>query len=113
MKRTKPLVQKSGNLERRIGLRVHSAKRRRLYTDRRKLAAAVLSDATCEAAELWWDVACEGPLQVHEPLTRARGGSITDPSNVRAVCAAHHAAIHALPDRAQKLGLLVHSWDAD
>jgi hypothetical protein len=48
----------------------------------------------------------------HEPLTRGRGGSITDPENVQPVCRPHHDAItFEEPEWAYELGLLVHSWD--
>jgi hypothetical protein len=48
----------------------------------------------------------------HEPLTRARGGSITDPSNVAPLCRPHHDEItRTEPAWAYQLGLLRHSWD--
>lgn len=63
-------------------------------------------------------VLCEVPfcnqvaIDPHEPLTRARGGSITDPENVKAVCRPHHDEItFEEPDWAYELGFLVHSWD--
>ena len=50
----------------------------------------------------------------HEPLTRARGGSITDPDNVVALCREHHDQITFAPETtlewAYDLGLLIHSW---
>lgn len=64
-------------------------------------------------------VLCEVPYcnrvadDAHEPLTRARGGSITDPQNVRAVCRPHHDEItFEEPEWAYELGFLVHSWEA-
>jgi hypothetical protein len=63
---------------------------------------------------------CEVPFclrwadDAHEPLTRARGGSITDPENCRAVCRPHHDEItFEEPEWAYELGFLVHSWDGD
>lgn len=48
----------------------------------------------------------------HEPLTRARGGSITDPDNVVMVCWPHNQEISAdEPQWAYEQGLLRHSWD--
>lgn len=47
----------------------------------------------------------------HEPLTRARGGSVTDPHNIVGLCRLHHNEIHLEPDWAYDLGLLRHSWD--
>lgn len=52
---------------------------------------------------------------VHEPLTRARGGSITDPGNAEALCRPCHEVITFRPESelgwAYDLGLIVHSWD--
>jgi len=49
---------------------------------------------------------------VHEPLTRARGGSIVDPENMRPLCRAHHHWVTVSePQAAYDLGLLRHSWD--
>ena len=49
---------------------------------------------------------------VHEPLTRGRGGSITDPANMVSLCRACHDEItFTEPAWAYDLGLLVHSWD--
>ena len=62
---------------------------------------------------------CEVPFcnrvadDAHEPLTRARGGSITDPGNVKAVCRPHHDEItFEEPEWAYDLGFLRHSWEA-
>ena len=47
----------------------------------------------------------------HEPLTRGRGGSITDPGNVLAICRPHHDEVtFEEPEWAYELGFLVHSW---
>lgn len=50
----------------------------------------------------------------HEPLTRARGGSITDPTNVVPVCRTHHDELTFAPESelgwAYEAGLLRHSW---
>jgi hypothetical protein len=61
---------------------------------------------------------CEVPFcnriadDAHEPLTRARGGSITDPDNVRAICRPHHRELtDEEPEWAYELGFLRHSWD--
>lgn len=48
----------------------------------------------------------------HEPLSRARGGSITDPDNLAPLCRDHHREITDFePEWAYELGLLRHSWD--
>jgi hypothetical protein len=52
---------------------------------------------------------------VHEPLTRARGGSITDPGNAVPLCRQCHDEITFQPESelgwAYDLGLLRHSWE--
>lgn len=47
----------------------------------------------------------------HEILSRARGGSITDPRNVIGVCRPCHSWITTHPKEATELGFLRHSWD--
>ena len=50
---------------------------------------------------------CSGrAVELHEPLTRARGGSILDPDNTVAVCRNCHRWIHDNPQSATELGLL-------
>lgn len=70
-------------------------------------AVWVRAHGQCE----WSRYATEGPecwgwLDVHEPLTRARGGSITDPDNGVLLCRRHHEWTHAHPREALELGLL-------
>jgi hypothetical protein len=53
---------------------------------------------------------------IHEPLTRARGGSITDPGNQVPLCRfPHHDQLTFAPESelqwAYDLRLLIHSWD--
>lgn len=51
---------------------------------------------------------------VHEPLTRARGGSIVDPENMVPLCRPCHDLVTFAPeselDWAYEAGLLRHSW---
>lgn len=54
---------------------------------------------------------CDGRLEVHEPLTRARGGDPTDPDQCVLLCARCHAWAHREPVLAAEVGLLRHSWD--
>lgn len=53
---------------------------------------------------------------IHEPLTRARGGSIVDPGNQVPLCRPCHDEVTFRPESelgwAYEIGLLVHSWDA-
>lgn len=57
----------------------------------------------------WCTQAGDSP---HEPLTRARGGSITDDRNIIMVCHLHNQALTGEPAWAYVLGLLAHSWGA-
>lgn len=49
----------------------------------------------------------------HEVLSRARGGSITDPANIRLVCRPHHDELTDEAGWGYRLGFLRHSWDQD
>jgi len=89
-------------------LRPRSAKTAALYrTRRRPLAAEMLAEPT--VCEVPWCTATATDL--HEVLTRARGGSITDPVNIRLVCRHHNwmFANDAEPWM-YDLGFLAHSW---
>lgn len=52
---------------------------------------------------------------IHEPLTRARGGSIVDPENMCPLCRTCHDLVTFAPESelgwAYEAGLLRHSWD--
>lgn len=48
---------------------------------------------------------------IHEVVSRARGGSITDVSNLMAVCRPCHDWITRNPAAAETLGLAKHSWE--
>jgi hypothetical protein len=52
----------------------------------------------------------------HEPLTRARGGSITDEENTVPMCNLHNSMLTTLTGarlrEAYDLGLIKHSWGA-
>lgn len=52
----------------------------------------------------------EPSTDVHEKLTRARGGSILDESNCVAVGRWCHRKIHDQPKWAESVGLLIPSW---
>lgn len=92
----------------RTPLRYRSGKTAAVYRERRVLVEGLLSERPwCEVPD------CDRrSTDVHEPLTRARGGSILDETNCRAVCAEHHREIHERqPDWAYELGFLRRSWD--
>ena len=71
----------------------------------------------CEMGTQIWegghrDHRCQrAAVEVHEPLTRARGGRTDDPLNAYATCRACHDWAHANPAEATVLGLLRNSWD--
>jgi len=54
---------------------------------------------------------------VHEPLTRGRGGSITDPDNAVPLCRPCHDEVTFTPESelawAYECGLLRHSWETN
>lgn len=96
-------------LERRTRIRAVSKKRAALNRERRKMAEARWPDGPpmCAVPE------CNRPADdLHEILSRARGGSITDPANTAPLCRPHHTVItDTEPAWAYSLGLLRHSWD--
>jgi hypothetical protein len=109
MKRGSELKRGAGPL-RRTRLKQRSAKNAKRYVQRRALVAELLAEP----------MVCEVPrctalaTDPHEPLTRARGGSILDRANVRLICSAHHSEIHDTePAWAYEQGFLKHSWPGD
>lgn len=109
LRRRTPL-RASTKLHRRTPVRLVSTKRAREIRERRAmLQAKYPSRPLCEVpfCNRWADDA-------HEPLTRARGGSITDAQNVKAVCRPHHDEItFEEPEWAYELGFLIHSWGGE
>lgn len=90
-------------------LRARSARTERVYRqERRPLVAALFAEpSVCEVP--WCPEIATDP---HEPLTRARGGSIVDRSNIRLVCHGHNVMFSADEQPwMYSLGFLVHSWD--
>jgi hypothetical protein len=102
-----PLQAKSA-LTRGKPLRQRSAKTEALYrAERRPLVADLFAEPSiCEVP--WCTAVATDP---HEPLTRARGGSITDPANVRKVCHPHNVQFaNDEQPWMYELGFLRHSW---
>jgi len=101
------------------GLQPVSAKRRAENRERAAMADRLWPDRRegtvmcgCGRPE------CNRPaVDLHEPLTRARGGSITDVANAIPLARECHDEITFKPKSelgwAYAAGLLVHSWDAD
>lgn len=72
--------------------------------------------AAMRTAEPWCHARCvrecnDLPTDAHEILTRARGGSITDPANILLVCRPCHVWITDHPVEAQAKGLVRWSWE--
>lgn len=84
-------------------MRAVSKKRAALQRARRKLIAS-MGEPMCA-------VGCGRKADdLHELLSRARGGSITDPENVRAVCRGCHDYITRNPAWAEANGWSVKRW---
>jgi hypothetical protein len=98
-------------LQRRTPLRRVSLKRQRVNRERRELVRSeLMRRPRCEAGHLT-PASCSGyATDIHEPLTRARGGPILDPANTVAICRACHDWIHDNPQSATRIGLLKPSW---
>jgi len=59
-----------------------------------------------------WDSDCRGRGEDWDEIqSRARGGSIIDPANVRAVCRPCHTKLTDNPAEAERRGLTRHSWE--
>ena len=87
-------------------IRKRSRKMAKVYREARvPLVRRLLAERPrCEARFL---LICTGrSTACHEKLTRARGGSITDETNVMCVCRACHDAIHDNPAESERRGFL-------
>lgn len=100
-------LESSAPPPRRRGLRPISAKRARENKERRRVMIDHFgTDPVCQRCG-------SAPADhVHELLPRSAGGSITDPTNCRAVCFTCHRAIHDDPEAAYRDGWLIRSTDA-
>lgn len=106
-KRRTPLASTTG-LARVTPLRPVSANRRADNRERRRVVFAIFGDAPVCAVPGCGRLADD----VHEPVTRARGGSILSADNMAPLCRPHHTEISDLqPEWAYEAGLLRHSWD--
>ena len=111
LRRTTPL-RRGGPLARRTPLRARSRKRSKQQWERARMVRRELwKRELCEAGAVithaGHNARCQGvAVELHEPLTRARGGSILDPANTVAICRSCHDWIHVNPAAATDLGLL-------
>lgn len=73
----------------------------------------------CEMGTAIWEAGhrdhrCQrAASEVHEPLTRARGGRTDDPLNALATCRACHDWAHDNPSLSTPIGLLRNSWERE
>jgi hypothetical protein len=89
-------------------LRAESPKRARENRQRTKMRREAFGYAPMCAVP----GCCNRADDLHEVLSRARGGSITDPENCVPLCSPHHGDItDTEPQWAYDMGLLRHSWD--
>lgn len=88
-----------------------SEKRRIENTERREVMKLIRArDVGCIArGQLPHD--CFGPLNGHEIITRAQGGSITDPRNIVLCCDFHNTWVDLNHDEAVALGFRVSRTD--
>jgi 5-methylcytosine-specific restriction endonuclease McrA len=87
-------------------MRARSKKMAKKYVERRKLVQKILSERPkCERC---WIAPSS---QVHEILSRARGGSILDEKNCAALCFICHHWITTNPKEAKEQGWLKNSWE--
>ena len=89
-------------------MRFRSKKMEATYRKRRSLVAQMLEEKPvcerCSAAR---------STDIHEVLSRARGGSILDPTNLVALCRPCHSWITVNPAAAHEEGWSKHSWEND
>jgi len=89
-------------------MRFRSKKREAIYRKRRPLVEQLLAERSiCERC------GTNPSTEIHEVVTRARGGSILDPANCRALCRRCHAWVTEHPKQAHEEGLMRHSWERD
>jgi hypothetical protein len=107
-------LARSAGLSRGTPLRPRSAKTERIYVTRRQIVAEMfLYPSVCEVTAGEGVRNCTAiATDPHEPLTRARGGDILDPGNIRKVCHYHNWLFGQREEPwMYQQGFLVHSWD--
>lgn len=86
-------------------MRYRSPKMEKVYVERRKLVARLLGERPmCERCGFSMST------EIHEVKSRARGGSILDEANCRALCHDCHTYITEHPRQAEAEGFSVPSW---
>jgi len=111
--RTQPMSRGSGFQRAGKPLRPVSAKRTAVNRRRRAVIAALYPDRPLCSVP-WCPALAD---DIHEPLTRGRGGAIDQAQNMAPLCRACHDVITFTPDSqlgwAYECGLLKHSWPGD
>ena len=103
--RRKTRLRSTASLSRRRRIPAQSAKRRREQRVRREaMLAAFGTDPLCRRCGRRADDA-------HEVVTRARGGSITDPGNIVPLCRPCHRYVTDNPQAARAEGFTRWSWE--
>lgn len=88
-------------------MRHRSKKRQKQYTEDRIPIVKEMLEENPVCMMCWRAPA----VDVHELKSRARGGSITDKSNLVTLCREHHDFITQNPAWAQAHGWLRNSWE--
>ena len=87
-------------------MRFRSKKMEAAYRQRRSLVAQMLDEKpVCERCD------SARSTDIHEVVSRARGGSILDPANLVALCRQCHSFITQNPLVAHAEGWSKHSWE--
>lgn len=93
------------------GLAAVSKKRQKENAERREMVRTLWPDETPRCIVKGCPRLAD---DVHEPLSRGRGGLIQDPDNAVPICRPHHDEVtFGEPEWAYEQGLLIHSWDGD
>ncbi len=105
MTRTAPMPRQRKPMKR-SPMRRFSAKARNLISGRRACCAAV-NERSGGRCEVKGPTCTGGGEHVHEKLSRAQGGDITDENNCLHVCLRCHNAIHNFPKWAAEKGFTI------
>lgn len=114
LKQGKPMARGNGfkrtanPLARTASLPKQSKKRQRENRERLAMKNAMFPEGRPACIVPWCDRWAD---DLHEPLTRARQGSITDPDNAVPTCRGHNSELTEEPAWGYELHLLVHEWD--
>ena len=89
-------------------VRFRSKKREAVYRERRPLVEQMLAEfPICQRC------GTNPSDDVHEVVSRARGGSILDRANLCCLCRSCHTWVTLNPAAAHAEGLSAHSWERD